>query len=479
MKLLKKYEALSIPVRASIWFVFCNFIQKGMSVITVPIFTRILTTPEYGELNVYNSWYTIISILVALGMANGMHLQGLVKFSDKRDTFTSAILGLTTVLVVAWAGVYFVFASFWNGLLELTTPQMIALLINIWTGAVFALWANAERVEYRYKALVAVTLISSLAKPIVEILMVCSFEDKVTAKVYGTVIVELVTYIWLFFEKLKKGSCFFSADIWKYSLGFCIPLVPHYLSQTLLNQADRIQIKKLLGEEEAGVYSLAYSVSLVLSILVTALNQSVTPWIFVKIKEKKEREIARTVYMLMLFVAAVSIMLIVLAPEIVFIFAPDEYKDGIWCIPPVTIGIFYTFCYSMYVKFAFYYEKKGYLVIATFSSAVLNIVLNHLLIPRFGFIAAGYTTMICYIFYSLFHYVYMMIICRDCCDGRYPYDGRILIMIQGGFTIAGLLITFFYRYALIRYGIVAALLLVLVLKRRDIIDMMKMFKEKS
>ena len=477
--LAEKYNALSASVKASLWFVVCTFLQKGMSVITVTLFTRILTKAEYGNLSVYNSWYTILSIIVALGMANGMHLQGIVKFSEKRDAFTSAVLGLTTVLVLAWTGLYFVFASFWNGLLELNTLQMIALLINIWTGAVFALWANVERVEYRYKLLLAVTLISSLLKPVVEIIMVLSFEDKVTAKVWGTVIVEFLVYFWLFIAKLKKGDCFFAADIWKYSLAFCIPLIPHYLSQTLLNQADRIQIKNLIGEEEAGVYGLAYSVSLILSILVSALNQSATPWIYGKIKEKKEKDLGRIVYSLMLLVAAVSILIIVLAPEIVYIFAPADYQEGIWCIPPVTIGIFFTFCYSVYGKFAFYYEKKGYLVIATFSSAVLNLLLNHLFIPRFGYVAAGYTTMICYILYALFHYIYMMIICRDCCEGRYPFDSRIIFMIQAGVVAAGLLLTFSYKHAVIRYGVVAAVVIIMLIRRRDIIGMISQLKTKS
>lgn len=475
---LKKYKEASLAVRASLWYVICNFIQKGMSVITVPLFTRLLTKAEYGNLNVYNSWYTIISIIVALGMANGMHMQGIVKFEEKRDEFTSALLGLTSVLVLGWTAIYLAGHVFWNGLLSLNTMQMAAMLLNVWTGAVFALWANAQRVEYRYRALLLVTVISSILKPLAEIIAVYCFEDKVTAKVTATALVELLCYFGLFVFQMRKGRVFYSSETWKYALGFCVPLLPHYLSQTLLNQADRIMIKDMMGEEEAGVYGLAYSVSLVLSILVTALNQSVTPWIYEKIKEKKEKEIGRTVYLLMIFLAAVSIILILLAPEAVAIFAPDDYQDGIWSIPPVTIGIYFTFCYSTYAKFAFYYEKKSYFVIGTLSSAILNIVLNYIFIPKYGYVAAGYTTMICYMLYAFFHFVFMQRICKNCCEGRYPYDGRKLLLIQGGFTLSGLLIMLTYSYAYVRYGAVALALIIMYVKRKDVFALIGQLKKR-
>ena len=52
------------PVKASIWFLICSFFQKGISTITTPIFTRIMTTAEYGHYNVFMSWMNIITPIV-------------------------------------------------------------------------------------------------------------------------------------------------------------------------------------------------------------------------------------------------------------------------------------------------------------------------------------------------------------------------------------------------------------------------------
>ena len=55
-KLKSKIDSLSLPVKASIAFMLCSFLQRGISTLTTPIFTRILTTEQYGYYNIFNSW---------------------------------------------------------------------------------------------------------------------------------------------------------------------------------------------------------------------------------------------------------------------------------------------------------------------------------------------------------------------------------------------------------------------------------------
>ena len=68
-KLKTKYFSLSVAVRAAVWFTFCNLLQKGITMISMPIFTRLLTTEQYGEFTVYQSWYSIINIIVTFNLS--------------------------------------------------------------------------------------------------------------------------------------------------------------------------------------------------------------------------------------------------------------------------------------------------------------------------------------------------------------------------------------------------------------------------
>ena len=110
-----------------------------------------------------------------------------------------------------------------------------------------------------------------MAKPIVGIFCVSVTNDKVSARILGIALVELIGYAWLFFIQVKRGEVLFSKKYWVYALSFNLPLVPHYLSQTVLNSADRIMIRDLVGPSDA----VSYTHLIVLLILLLSLRQSI------------------------------------------------------------------------------------------------------------------------------------------------------------------------------------------------------------
>ena len=472
-RIKRKYESLPVQVRASFWFLICSFLQRGISMITTPIFTRIMSTSDYGQYGVFNSWYGIVTIIVALGLTGGVHTQGLVKFDKDRNVFSSSLQGLTVSLVLGWLIVYLVFQDFWNNLFKLSTIQMLAMFIIIWTTTVFGFWANEQRVNYSYKALVIVILLSSILKPTIEIVLVLHSDDKATARIIGWALADIITFSWMFVSQLKRGRTLCSKRFWIYALRFNIPLVPHYLSQTVLNSADRIMIERMIGESEAGIYNLAYSISLIMLLFNTALAQTISPWMYQKIKERKEKDIAPIAYITLILIAAVNLLLILLAPEAVKIFAPRSYYEAIWVIPPVAMSVYFMYAYDMFAKFAFYYEKTKVIMTASVIGALLNIILNYIFIKQFGYIAAGYTTLVCFMVYSIAHYVFMRKVCRECCDGEYPYDTKKIVFITAPFLVSGFAFMATYDYPVIRYGLVGAAVIIAVVMHKRIIGIVK------
>lgn len=211
---------------------------------------------------------------------------------------------------------------------------------------------------------------------------------------------------------MKRGKVFFSKKYWKYALAFNIPLIPHYLSQTVLNSSDRIMISRMVDEGSAGIYSLAYSISMVMMLVVTALSHTIGPWLLQKIKAGKLKDTENIAYISLAVIAAVNLLLIAFAPEAVAIFAPASYREAIYVIPSVTMSVYFVFAYNIFSNVEFYYEKTKFIMFASLISAVTNIVLNYIFIPMFGYYAAGYTTLFCYAVYAAFHYGFMRRICK-------------------------------------------------------------------
>ena len=474
VKTLKgKYKSLPVQVRASFWFLICSFLQKGIGMLTTPIFTRLMTTAEYGQFNVFSSWHAIAGIIVGLSLTAGVHQQGLVKFNDERAIFSSSLQGLSTTLVALWLMVFLLFQVFWERTLELTTVQILSMLILIWTSSVFGFWANEQRMLYRYGMLVIITLVVSVATPALGIVFMFYAEDKVTARIIGMVIASIIGYTWMFIAQIRKGRVFFSKHFWKYALLFNLPLLPHYLSIIILASSDRIMIERMIGADEAGIYSLAYSVSLIMTLFNSALMQTLNPWMYQKIRDKKEKELAPVAYSTLVCIAVVNLILILLAPEVVAVFAPKAYHEAIWVIPPVAMSVFFMYCYDLFAKFAFYYEKTKFIMTASVLGAVSNIVLNYVFINRYGYIAAGYTTLICYIIYAIGHYYFMRKICKEFCDGRYPYDTKTIMEITLPFLLVGFVFLFTYRYTVIRYLLLVCALISLSINHDSIFSYIK------
>lgn len=460
-------------MKASLWFLICAFLQKGISVLTTPIFTRLLSTSEYGQYNVFNSWLGIVTVFVSLNLGAGVFSQGLVKFEEEKDAFASSLQGLTIVLIGSWFIIYLLFRELWNQLLGLTNLQVIAMFSLIWTTAVFSFWAGEQRNTYKYKMLVIITIVVSIAKPLVSIGLIVNSQDKVLARILGLMVVELIGYGWLFVVQMRKGKRFFIWKYWKYALAFNIPLLPHYLSQIVLNSADRIMIDQMVGEHETGIYSLAYSLSSLMLIFNTALQYTLTPWIYKKIKQKKICEIGLVGYLSLILVALVNVVLIIFAPEIVSIFAPASYKEAIWVIPPIAVSVYFIFSYDLFAKFAFYYEKTRLIMFTSIIGAICNLVLNAICIPKWGYMAAGYTTLICYMIHSVGHYVLMNRICKKYIGEESPYNIWIILAITAIFLLVAGLLLLVYKLLVVRYVLIGLGAVFILMFRNKLLSLIR------
>ena len=475
-----KYLSTPIQVRASFWFLFCTVLHRALTIITTPLFTRLLSTDEYGTYSVFNSWMAIAACFVTMYIYSGVYMQAIVKFEDEKKQYTSSMQGLSLTLSIIWFGIYLFFSGPINGYSSLSTSQMTAMFIVMWAQSVFGYWSAEQRVDFKYRNLVIITLLQTILQPLLCVLFINTFPNKVDGAVWGVAISNIICFTSLFIKHILDGKVFFSGKIWKYTLSLAIPLIPHYISSVILNGADRIMIQQMVGTSEAGIYSVAYTVSSCGVLINQGLLQTITPWMYRKIKDNRTDEIKRIAYPALIAIGVINIIILLLAPEIISIFAPNSYYDAIWVMPPVVLSIYFKFLYSLFSVFEFYYEKTKYISIATGVGAVLNILLNYFFIKLFGYYAAGYTTLVCYIVFGLMHYYFMTKICRQYLNNKTVYEKKEIIGITIGFLIIGFMFMLTYHNTMIRYIVFACIMVIALIKRKFILDYGKMiFKKKA
>ena len=178
-KLRQGYKEMSITAKAAIWFVICNVFQKGIAVITVPIFTRLMTTAEYGVYSLYMSWFNIFTIITSLNLYYGVFNNALNKINDKneRNKYVSSMQGIVVTLTLVLSTVYLLFQNFFSKALGLKKPIIVLMLIELLVEPSLHFWQARQRFEYRYKIMVGVTMLKSLINPLLGLLLVVIFHE--------------------------------------------------------------------------------------------------------------------------------------------------------------------------------------------------------------------------------------------------------------------------------------------------------------
>lgn len=255
-KVIDRYNNMSGPAKASMWFAICSLVQKGIAFFTTPFFTRMLSTNTYGMVVVYNSWYEIITIVATFQLATGVFNKAMIKYENDRDGYTSSTLVFASVITIFIFFIYIIIPDFWNSIIGLSVPIMIILFLDILFSTSMSLWSIRNRFEYKYKSVIILTLFVNIAGPVLSILLIMYAEEKnqVFAKVFGVLIVKIIIYFFVFLKIIQKGKRLVVLEYWKYAFYYNLPLIPHYLSQQVLSQSDRIMINKICGASDAGIY---------------------------------------------------------------------------------------------------------------------------------------------------------------------------------------------------------------------------------
>lgn len=478
-RVFEKYKDFPAPMKASFWYMVCSVLQRGISVITTPIFTRLLSTEEYGVYSVYTSWYQIVLIFCTLNLFYGVYHNGMTKWPEDRERFTSSLLGLTTTITACLFIVYLVAQSFWNRIFGLDSIYIYAMFIEILCVPAYSFWSAGQRYDYQYRRLIVVTLFMVVATPCLGVICVLNTRYKAVARVLSAVFVQICVGLFFYVFSMIRGKCFYHKQYWKYALAFNIPLIPHYLSTTILNQADRLMIKAMVGTSEAAIYSVSYNVATLITIVTTALTNTFTPYMYKSMKSGNYEGIKKYSTYLLLLTGFVAAIIMALGPEVIVIFATEEYYDAIWVIPPVACAIFFKFLYPLFSNIEFYYENTRFVMVASCLGAVLNIILNYIFIPLFGYVAAGYTTLACYMVYSFSHYFGHRYILGKYGNVKTIFDIKVIMAISCVMLVVMVGMTFLYNYAYVRYVVCALILLALFIKHKSLIQLYQSMKDRK
>lgn len=478
-KYLIKYKHMSKGVKAGLWFTFCNLIQRGISFIVMPIFTRIMPQSDYGLYSTYVSWYNFLTIFTSLNLSYYVFSKGMVKFEQDRDEFVVSLQSLSTAATLIVFMLYLPFRNVVNSFLGLTTSLMVCMFLQMLFNPSIEYWTARNRFEYEYKKVIIISIGIALLNPLLGIAMVLSISNAVFARALSAAAVTALIGAFLYVSIQKRARKVISLKYWKYALAFNIPLIPHFLSSTALSQADRVMITNIVGPESNALYSVAYSLGMVTMLFSQAIQQALLPWQYTKIKRKEFDRLPEVATLTMVVIAGLNLAFIAFAPELVLIVAPKSYSNAIWAMPPVCSSVFFMYLFNMFANVEYYFEETKYVAVASILAAVVNVGLNWVFIPIFGYVAAGYTTLICYILLAISHYMCMKIICKKHNFTAKVYDAKSIVILSILMVALLAIMMTVYDIFWIRYLVIVAVVAIAYFNRNRFKPIVQILQSKN
>lgn len=376
-----------------------------VSFLLLPVYTGILSTEEYGAVDLIVTYTALLLPLVTLQLE-----QALFRFLlEKRDSIDgtkkvlSDICSINIIVIIIFSIAFLIVSPF------IHSKYKFYLLLNLITNAYSSLMLQAAR-GFGNNVIYAVGSFFSAASMIVlNIVFIVVFSLGAYGMIWSNIISACIcgTFILWRTRVYKCISLHFPSIISsKKYLTYAIPLIPNQISWWILSASDRTVILWKLGVDFNGIYSIAAKFSNLYSVMYNIFNLSWTELISVHFnddnREKVFSELQDTVVKLLicLYLGIVSIM-----PFVFPIMINRKYMDAYYQIPILMVGVFFSAMIG--IMSAYYIADKNTKIIAktTILCAGINIILDVILIPFIGLFAASIASAIAYFVMYIIRYI--------------------------------------------------------------------------
>lgn len=454
----------------AIWYTVGNFMLKGINFFTLPLFTRLLSTSDYGVTAIYTTWSGMFAIFIGLGINGTIGSAKANLVDEEYSEYLSSTMFLSTISFLSILFIAIIFNKKLSIMLGLNSFLCIIMIIQSFFNFVISFMSAVYTFDKEPKKYLILSSITTIFNIIISILWInCLTIDKYLGKIYGGAIVIIVIGFILYLNILFKGKKLISKKYWIYCLPIAIPIIFHNLSHLILNQADRVMLQKWGNDSIVGIYSFTYNIGIILNVINMSINSAWVAWYFDALKENKIQDIEEKAKIYILIFTTITGMFLLVSPEVIKILAPMEYWDGITLLPLIIVGYYFVFLYTFAVNYEFYKKSTIFIALGTIIAAIINIFVNIILIPYIGMNGAAISTLVAYFILFIMHEFIVRIIFKH---KDFPFYYYIYSLITITITIS--IIYVFLNNFIVRWGsmifalIVLGLIILKTYKSRDV-----------
>lgn len=376
-------------------FAIGNVAARMISFFLVPLYTNILTTAEYGVVDLVNTLCTVLAPILILNINEAVMRFALDKGANYKKIMST---GLTVFVGAILFGILVIPAS---SLFSEVAPYSTYIYFYTVTLAGSQLFLCYLRGKENIAFYSVGSVLQTMTIALFNILFLAVLHKGIKGYFLAYIISNIITILFAFIagnvrEVIRNYK--FDIKLTKEMAAYSVVLIPNTFMWWIMNSSDRVMVTSIIGVAANGIYAVSYKLPSLVSTMTGIFNQA---WSYSAIREdgaEDENEYNNIVFnRLISIVMLLSIALLTIVKPFLRLYVGMDYYSAWEYTPFLIIGSAYlTLATFMATSYTVHKDSFGYLFSATFG-AVLNIVLNFLLIPIIHVYGAAFATCISYI----------------------------------------------------------------------------------
>lgn len=389
-------------------YVCFNLLEKLIPFVMLPIIIRQVSVGGYGDYSFFLTLETVLVPIFSLNISNMVYRE-YYKQKNSLAKYVSTLFWGYLRLCLLFILPFFLFTLIFKAKLAYSTYLFGSLFLTaslISFIDIVTLVLRLEQKAWKYgiwQIFRSLLLMSSL---LIAVYIIPSFEWLVYSRVFTFILVFIISVFVLRKKRLLENS--FDVDLFKVMVKFSLPTVVYSFSSFLFSFSDRFVIKNFLGSESLGIYSGIYQLSSALSILVVAFNVAWMPWLFDKLSSETleaKKEVVKISYLLISLFVLAGVCWSIIYPFLASKMLTDVYDPYLFIGWLMIFSFVFHGIYCVVSPYTYYVGKtkiNGYI---GFSVALINVVLNLLLVPLIGIAGSAIALLVTWMFQAVSFFV--------------------------------------------------------------------------
>jgi O-antigen/teichoic acid export membrane protein len=368
-----------------------SIFSKLIAVALLPLYTRYLTTADYGYAEVLFAAVVAASIVIRFGV-----IEAVLRFYYKAGEEPSRVVA-TSFAALFWFGTAAALSALpfaepiSEALLDRSAPDLARIAIaGLWVATLHEFLLTLFRLEERARAFFTVTIANVLAAIALTVALVVGADEGARGLLLGSYVSGAAFVLGLVVVHRRRLSLRFERPLLRRMLRFGLPTMPAELSLYGLNFVDRIIILRSVGAAEAGLYSLAVKFAQAVNVLVRGFQLAWPPLAYsIRDDDEARRAYAAVVTWFLAGCAFIVTGMWLLARWIARALAAPEFFQSYEAVGLISTAVT---LYALYMVLLVILGRTGrteFNFPATGAALAANVILNLVLVPPLGIVGAG------------------------------------------------------------------------------------------